>query len=608
MKISNPTSFSLLVLKKHAATVQRNVQLEKELTRNKEATRANTEIQEAANEGLHNTNEGLQNANEGLISANEVLLSGNEELQRLNEELEAAKRELRIRNKEITNINQKLLHRNKQLNNSKRYTEEIFNTIYDPLIILNREFKVLRATGGFYKMFKVSEEDTEGNFLYDLGNKQWDIPVLRQQLENVLPKEGHFKSLEVDHVFNNIGRRIMKLTASQFENSTHEKLILLAIHDITDKRKVEEGLVEVERLLAEGKERRHFAIDSAGIGTWDYDPVTGEMIWDSRCRALYGIDRRDDIDYSVFLAQVHPDDRANVDKVILETLQGKMSEKYDAEYRIVGLNDKHPLWLKSKGKVYFDKKNRATRFIGTILDFSAEKLFEEQIKDLIHKKDEFMSIASHELKTPITSLKAIIQILARFLSQKEDVIIINWTQQAIKQIDKLSNLISTLLNVTKLQTGQLELDKASFLIFNLIEECCEQLPDKTEGLVIKIEGAKGIEMYADRDRIEQVLMNIINNAIKYAPNSKLIIIKVSKGVDAVRTEITDFGKGIDLEKASFIFERFSRVEETSKSFTGLGLGLYISSEIIKQHRGNIGVENDHDTGSTFWFTIPLENK
>ena len=572
--------------------VHRIEQLEKELSQTREDMRTLTEDQEAVNEELQ--------------SANEELLSGSEELRSLNEELETSREELQSSNDEISIVNNELTDRNEQLNNSRSYTEEIFNTIHDPLIILDKDLKVLRATDGFYQIFKVNVEDTEGNFLYNLGNKQWDIPVLRTQLESVLPEAGSFNAFEVDHIFDIIGRRIMRLTARQFDMNANQRLTLLAIHDITDKRKVEEGLAEAERLLAESKERLHFAIESAGIGAWDFNPITKELIWDNRCRELYGLSATDTVDYAVFMNQIYPDDMIATDKSIQDTLQGANNGEFNIEYRSIGLNNNKIRWIKSKGKAYFNKDKKATRFIGTVLDISIEKSIEENTIELLRKKDEFMSIASHELKTPITSIKAVLQILERSMFKSDEEKSRYLLHKANNQVNKLTDLITDLLDVTKIQSGKLDLNKTSFSILTLVEECCEQVADNP--ININIEGTADLIAYADKNRIEQVLTNLINNAIKYSPDSDSVKIEIIKEKSDIKISITDFGIGIEKEKAPFIFDRFFRVEDTAKNFAGLGLGLYISAEIIKRHNGEIGLDSRLGKGSTFWFTIPSKSK
>lgn len=575
------------------AWLQRIDQLENELTQTREDMRAITEVQEAANEELQ--------------SANEELLSGSEELQSLNEELETSKEELQSTNEEIIIVNTELLDRNEQLNNSRRYTEEIFSTIHEPLLILDKDEIVVRATDGFYQMFKVSEQETEGQFLYDLGNEQWNIPELRHQLEKVLSEKGSFKIFEVDHVFNSIGRRIMQLTARQFETHNHEKLTLLAIHDITDKRKVEEGFAEAERLLDESKERLHFAIESAGIGTWDFNPLTGELIWDNRCRELFGVAADESINYEVFLAHLHPDDRAAAADAVNKSLNGVNKGRLDIEFRSLG-KDQKIRWIKSKGRAYFSKEKAAIRFIGTVLDISIEKELEENTRELLRKKDEFISIASHELKTPITTIKAILQILDRSVSQQDELqSIYPFVQKANRQVEKLTGLIKDLLDITKIQTGKLELNNSRFSIRQLTEECCEETLLKKKQCKIEISGSKNILIRADKNRIEQVLSNFISNAIKYAPENDLITIKISKEPNLVRVAVTDSGIGISKEKIPFIFDRFYRVEDNTKNFSGLGLGLYISAEIIKRHNGTIGLESELHKGSTFWFTLPYKS-
>jgi two-component system CheB/CheR fusion protein len=569
---------------------QRIEQLEKELSQTREDMRAVTEAQEAANEELQ--------------SANEELLSGSEELQSLNEELETSKEELQSTNEEITIVNNELLDRNDQLNSSRKYIEEIFNTIHEPLVIMDKELKVLRATDGFYQLFRVGEKETEGSFLYELGNQQWDIPELRNQLENILPEQGPFKSFEIDHIFNSIGRRTMELSARQFDTLNREKLTLLAIHDITDKRKVEQGLAEAERLLAESKDRLHFAVESAGVGTWDFNPITGELIFDARNREFFGLLPGDSVNYAVFLERLHPDDRIITEKAIRDALESGSSAEFNAAFRTIAHHDQKIRWIKLKGRPYFEN-GKATRFIGTSLDISIEKLLEEKTKELLIKKDEFISIASHELKTPITTLKAILQILERSVAQKEELKPMhNFVQKANKQVIKLTELVTDLLDVTKIQSGNLELNKESFAIVKLLDECCEQTPDKPSNCQINVKGPEDVMVYADRNRIEQVVMNLVNNAIKYTTGANAVTINVTKEKRAVKITVTDHGIGIAKEKLDLLFDRYFRVEETSKNYAGLGLGLYISSNIVRRHGGDIGVNSELGKGSTFWFTIP----
>jgi two-component system CheB/CheR fusion protein len=568
----------------------RTEQLEKELSEARADMRAITEEQETANEELQ--------------SANEELLSGSEELQSLNEELETSKEELQSTNEEIMIVNKELLDRNEQLDSSRLYAEGIVSTIRDPLIILDKELRVKRATDGFYHKFKTTEKETEGHYIYDLGNRQWDIPKLRELLEDLLPAKKKLEGFEVTPAFPVIGKRIMLLNARQIDNINGEKLILLAMEDITDKRKVEQGLAEAERLLSESKERVKSAVDSAGLGTWDFDPQTNTLIYDKRCREILGLARSSPTDLGSFLEIIHPEDRFYVENKINETMLGSNSGDFDIEFRTVPINEKNK-WLKAKGRAYFNDQGAPTRIIGTMLDITAQKLIDEATKELLMKKDEFISIASHELKTPITSLKAALQMLDRIILQKEEMKPARgFVQRSVKQVDKLIELVQDLLDVTKIQSGKLELKKTRFLLDELITECCEEVQSSSEHHKLVIEGEKNVEIYADRNRIEQVILNLLSNAIKYSPGGKKVIINVSKSDEGIKIAVTDFGIGIPTEKLPYLFDRFYRVEDNSQKFVGLGLGLYISSEIIRRHNGRINVESKEGKGSAFSFNLP----
>ncbi|HEY2583897.1 MAG TPA: CheR family methyltransferase [Mucilaginibacter sp.] len=566
-------------------------QLEKELTQARADMRAITEEQETANEELQ--------------SANEELLSGSEELQSLNEELETSKEELQSTNEEIMIVNTELLDRNEQLNSARLYTESVVNTMRDSLIMLDGRLRVKRATNGFYKKFRTNEKDTEGQYIYDLGNKQWNIPQLRELLENLLPSKKELMDYEVTHIFPHLGKRTMCLNASQVDNISGEKLILLAIEDITDKRRVEQGLAEAERLLGESRERLKFAIDSAGLGTWDYDPQTTELIWDKRSKEIFGLLPTSLVDMPVFIALIHKDDRCGVEQNINEALAGGNAGKFDVEFRTIAINE-NIKWLKAKGRAYFNEQGNAIRFIGTLLDVTVQKQIDEATRDLLNKKDEFISIASHELKTPITSLRAALQMVERTALQNPEMkTALNFVRKAIKQVDKLVELVKELLDVTKMQSGKLELKKTRFKLNELITECCEEIQNSAPDHKIILEGDTNFEINADRGRLEQVIVNLLSNAVKYSPNGKKVIISVSKSDNNIKIAVTDFGIGIPSEKLPFIFDRFYRVDENTQKYSGLGLGLFISSQIIRQHNSRINIESEVGKGSTFWFVLPV---
>lgn len=182
---------------------------------------------------------------EELQSAHEEVVSSNEELQTLNEELETSKEEIESANEELTTTNQELQTRNDLLSESYEYSNAIVATMHEPMLVLGNDLRVKSANTAFYRDFGVTEEQTEGVLLYDLGNKQWDIPELRKLLEEIIPKNEHFSNYEVKHTFLNIGEKIMSLNASRVVQKTHrEQLILLIISDITEVRRL---IVEKEK-------------------------------------------------------------------------------------------------------------------------------------------------------------------------------------------------------------------------------------------------------------------------------------------------------------------------------------------------------------------------
>jgi len=224
-------------------------------------------------------------------------------------------------------------------------------------------------------------------------------------------------------------------------------------------------------------------------------------------------------------------------------------------------------------------------------------------RKIIQHKDEFIVIASHELRTPITSLKASLQLLDKMKEDPSNKKMPALITQANTSLNKLSNLIGDLLNASKFNEGQIHLNKTTFVLADLVNDCCEHIRMAGEYQII-VEGDTEAEILADASRIEQVIVNLVNNAVKYAPSSKVIRIRIDKDQDNLRVSVIDQGPGIPIEKQPHLFERYFRVDISGLQYAGLGLGLYISAEIIKKHEGKMGVSSQLGEGSTFWFTLP----
>lgn len=233
------------------------------------------------------------------------------------------------------------------------------------------------------------------------------------------------------------------------------------------------------------------------------------------------------------------------------------------------------------------------------------KLYEE-IQKLNSKKDEFIGLASHELKTPLTSITAYLQILERTQSNEKNHKFLNRT---IQQVNKLTALVSDLLDVSKIEAGKLQLLKKNFDIKSILEESIELIGHSHTNHKISLSTAiNTLSIYGDPNRIEQVIINLLTNAIKYSPSEYEVEISLEHIGNQVKVGVKDSGIGIPRKMCNQIFSRFYRVDGLSPHMSGLGIGLYISKEIITQHNGKIWVESELGKGSTFWFTLPIISK
>ncbi len=298
--------------------------------------------------------------------------------------------------------------------------------------------------------------------------------------------------------------------------------------------------------------------------------------------------------------QAHPDD-ANIRKRWEKTVADNVP--LELEVRIKKLNEETYRFHLLRATPVMEG-NVVVKWVGTFTDIEEQKQAEK-------RKDEFLSIASHELKTPLTSIKAYIQLLERSFekhaSPREEAG--KYLRRTQFQIDKLHNLIADLLDISKIESGKLKFNKKVFDFEPVLENTIDIIRQTNSDFNITRKGSANVKIYGDDIRLEQVILNYLTNAIKYSPENKEVFVESHITDDnQLLISVKDYGVGIPTEKQKNIFKKFYRVEETSHRFQGLGIGLYICSEIIKRHNGSLGVESEPGNGSAFYFSIPVFNE
>lgn len=262
-------------------------------------------------------------------------------------------------------------------------------------------------------------------------------------------------------------------------------------------------------------------------------------------------------------------------------------------------NDGKDIFVQVDSSVIRNKNNRIVAAASIISDITQEKELERQ-------KDDFLSMASHELKTPITSLKMFIDLQTQQLKENDATKAVYYNERIRDQANRLKELTNDLLDVSRIQTNKLGLKTEDFDIAEVIHDIVESIQGTTKAHKIIIKNTKKQIVKADRYRIYQVLVNLLSNAIKYSPRGKKIFVQINKDKNSIVVSVQDFGIGISKSQQERIFDRLYQVSEPrERTYPGLGLGLYISKEIVERHKGNLWVESQKGKGSTFFFSLPL---
>lgn len=570
---------------------------------NEEFQATNEELN-AANEELQVISEEYQATNEELAQVNEEFQVTNEELAQLNEEFNVTNEELNAANQilvaagilgdkeniELTSLNIELKKRNIALAYSeKRALELFFDAPVAMGLLSGPELSIISANPELLRLWGKTGAILEKPLVEALPELKGQpfSEILFQVYSTgksafgtsekvVLNREGKLEDCYFNFIYKPIKDK---------KGRTHS--IMIVAGEVTEQ-------VQAIHAAQDISDRLSVALSAASLGSYDLELSTGKMDCSDRCKLNFGRSIEEDFNFPDLMEAILPKYRETVQKAVADAIANRGI--YETEYQIQ-LPTGEQRWIHASGSPRYDSENNPSRMIGVTLDITQRKAYEQ-------RRDDFLSVAAHELKTPITVLKANLQLLERIKLQLDSPKAKQLIEGASASMAKVNILVEDLLNVSKHSGGRLELQKNWFDIPQILDTCCNHVRiEGSHDLIVT--GEKHLKIFADEHRIEQVLVNLVNNAVKYAPGSNQIQLIVERVDQYAKISVRDFGPGISQQQIPKLFDRYWQADKSSSSYTGLGLGLSICAEIIERHGGTIGVESTLGEGSTFWFTLPL---
>ncbi|MBD1394804.1 PAS domain-containing protein [Mucilaginibacter glaciei] len=491
-----------------------------------------------------------------------------------------------------SDVTEQVLSRQKLELSTNRLNSMVMTAPIGMTVIKGRDLVVEIANKPMYDLWSRTPEQAIGNKLLDVFPELKDQPFPKMLL-SVFDTGKRVSVPEIPAIISTSDGRMEEYFVDfaydpLYDLEGNVEAILATVINITEQVKAREELQKAKDTLKQ-------AIESADIGTWSADMATGLLTLSEQANQLHGVPEGKTITLEQAMTTVTPEYIDKVNHAMRAAID--THESFDIEYIINPLDGSKPRWLKSTGKAYYDDEGQVITMSGTMMDITQRKEKDQQ-------KDDFISIASHELKTPVTSLKAALQLLDKMKGNPSPVMLPKLVEQSNRSMDKISTLIEDLLNLSRMNEGQLKLEKSRFSVQELLDQCCNHVRVAGKYELIT-QGDEDVVVFADEHRVDQVIVNMVNNAVKYAPNSLKIILDIEKQEKAVKISVTDTGPGIPKEKQEHLFERYYRTDAAGYQNSGLGLGLYISAEIVRKHGGEIGVDSEVGKGTTFWFTLPL---
>ncbi len=483
------------------------------------------------------------------------------------------------------------------------YAENILATMREPFLVLDKSLRIVSANHSFYTTFQVTPDETQGRFIYDLGNGQRNIPRLRSLLEEVLPQNHSFDDFHVSHDFPAIGPKHMLLNARRIRKpGNHSELILLAIEDITDRRQIQERLN-----VSEVRFRRLF--EAAKDGILILDTEQGKITAANPFMAeLLGYSQQEFVGKELWQIGLLKD--VDASRVMVRELQERGYVRY--EHLPLATTAGRHVEVEVIANVY--QEDHAPVIQCNVRDISARRQLENKVleqgkslADLHRRKDEFLAMLSHELRNPLASIRVGLHLLGLQRdgteTQKEAQGIIE------RQVTKLARLVDDLLEISRITTGRIHLREERVDFRGIIHHAVDanQLSANQKGhSIAKSLPAEPIWIYADPLRLEQVVVNLLNNSSKYTDRGGKIWIKLIQEGNEATLSVRDNGIGIAPDVLPRIFDFFTQADTSlDRSQGGLGIGLALVHAIVTMHRGRVEAHSTLGQGSEFTVRLPV---
>jgi two-component system, cell cycle sensor histidine kinase PleC len=521
----------------------------------------------------------------------------------------------------------------KSADEASEFAESIINTVREPLISLNQDLRVVTVSRSFYEVFKVKPEETVGQLIFDLGNKQWDIPKLRELLETILPQKTTFDNYEVEHDFTTIGRRIMLLNARQIQRASgKERVILLAIEDITERREIENGLEKTRKELEATKiaedDAREYAESMINTVREPLLVLDQSLRVVTASRSFYGVFKVNPKETVGQLIYDLGNKQWDIPllRELLETILPRKAtfDNYEVKHdfatigrRIMLLNARQIQRALGKERIILLAIEDITERKET--EGGLEKAHVEleelaaELERTARVKSEFLANMSHELRTPLNSINGFSEVLydETFgpLNEKQK----KYVNNVLTSGKHLLQLINQILDMAKVEAGKMKLSLSSLPMKGLLSEIALLVADmagrkRLEMLIDIAEDLPDIE--ADELRVKEIIYNLLSNAVKFTPEGGRIGMSAKRTGPEIEVVVWDTGVGIAPENMVKIFEGFFRVDTPYSRLTeGTGLGLPLSRKMVELHGGKLSVESKGlDKGTTIRFTLPIRNR